>query len=252
MSDARNYGLKYASGEYVSFIDSDDYVDIHMMEEMYNKVIDDKLDMVICNLDYVDEEEKVIKSLSVCLDKNIKMRDIKKYMLNFYPAACNKLYKKDLFKNGIKFKIGVWYEDVEFIHRVIPFVNSIGFVNKVLYHYVQRDGTITKTFDKRLYNYIDNWNGIIDFYKDRNLYNEYKNELEYCYVRYLFATFVKQATNYKDKREYDRAVDVAIKNVKEKFPNYRKNKYFYNNLKGIYLLCFNKFIAGIYYKIRNR
>ena len=148
--------------------------------------------MVVCDLDMVLDDGKFIQNVSSNIDRDIYNNEIKKYMVNLYPSAWNKLYKRTLFDNEVYFKKGIWFEDVEFIYRLIP------------------------------------------------------------YVRYLYATFIKQATNYKDKKEYDKAVDEAIKNVKEKIPKYRRNKYFYKSIKGIYLICFNKFIANIYYKICNR
>ena len=252
LSDARNYGLKYATGEYISFIDSDDYVDINMLEKMYNKAIEKDFDVVVCNLQMVDDNQNYIQSVSSNIDRDVYGDKIKKCMVNIYPSAWNKLYKRKLFENNVNFKKGIWYEDVEFLYRLFPYIQSIGVIKDELYFYVQRDGAITKTFDKRLYNYIDNWNGIIEYYNDNGLYDAYKKELEYCYVRYLYATFIKQATNYKDKLEYKKAVDTAIDNVEGKFPNYKKNEYFYKSIKGIYLLCFNKYIANIYYKICNR
>ena len=85
---------------------------------------------------------------------------------------------------------------------------------------------------------------------NRRDYDEYKKELEYCYVRYLYATFIKQAAHF-DKNEYDAAVDTAVSNVKNNFPKYRLNKYFYTNIKGIYLILFNKVTANIVYKAVN-
>ena len=90
-------------------------------------------------------------------------------------------------------------------------------------------------------------NGVINFYKERKLYNEYEKELEYVYVRYVYATFIKSVKRY-DHNEYMKAVMVAMKNVKEKFPHYRRNKFFYRSIKGLYLVLFNKTIAKILYK----
>ena len=243
LSSARNFGLKHATGEYIGFVDSDDYVDKRMYQMMYEKALEASADLVVCDLNYVyeDKEEKAYSNIKT------DTTDIKSIMNNIYPAAWNKLYKKELFDNEVYFKEGVWYEDVEFIYRLLPYVNKIGVVHEHFYKYIQRENSIIRTIDKRLYNYIDNWNGILEFYKKRDLYISYEKELEYSYVRYLYATFIKQACKY-DYENYLKAVDEAIKNVKNSFPKYRKNKYFYKSLKGIYLIIFNKDLAKILYK----
>lgn len=247
LSDARNYGIERASGEYIAFVDSDDYVTHDMYEKMYVKAKSGDFDMVVCDLNYI-YPDKIIPAYS-----NIKndTTDIKNTMLNIYPAAWNKIFKKELFGEKIKFKKDVWFEDVEFIYRLLPSIKNIGVVHEHFNQYVQREGSITNTINRKVYHYIDNWNGIIKYYIDNNMYNDYRDELEYCYVRYIFATFIKSASKYP-YTDYIEAVEEAIKNVKEKFPNYRKNKYFYNNLKGIYLLIFNKNIAKLLYKYNQK
>ncbi len=94
-------------------------------------------------------------------------------------------------------------------------------------------------------------NGILEFYKDKKIYDEYQKELEYAYVRYLYATFVKSCLKF-DYEGYCEAVNCAIKNVKEHFPHYRRNSCFYNSLKGFYLVMFNKTLAKLLYKIRRK
>lgn len=247
LSDARNFGIEKATGEYIAFLDGDDYVEYDMYEKMYDKAKENDFDMVVCDLNYVYPQKIVRAYSNISYDTS----DIKKTMLNIYPAAWNKIFKKDLFKNNIRFKKGVWFEDVEFIYRMLPYIKSIGVIDEPFCQYVQRSGSITNTINRKLYDYIDNFNGIIDFYKDNNLFLEYRNELEYCYVRYIYATFVKQAAKY-NKEDYLEAVDKAIENVKIHFPNYRKNKYFYKNLKGIYLVLFNKTLSKLIYKVYNR
>ena len=248
VSDARNFGISKATGEYIAFVDGDDFVSYNMYELMYKKAKSGNFDVVVCNLNYVYEDGKTVE-VSSKIEKDTT--NIKKTYVNMYPCVWNKIYKKQLFKKDISFKKGVWFEDVDFLYKLMPYVKTIGVVNKPLNQYVQRPGSITKTFDKRLYNYIDNFNELIEFYRERKLYENYKKELEYIYVRYILATFVKQATNYK-KEDYKEAVNTAIRNVKKHFPHYRRNKYFYRNIKGLYLLTFNKLTAKLLYITKKR
>ena len=244
LSDARNFGLKYASGEYIAFVDSDDYVKLDMYEKMYDKAKENNFDMVVCDIDYL-YPDKTLRVSSGLEDDTTNIKDV---YLNIHPAAWNKIFKKELFENDVYFKKNVWFEDVEFIYRMLPYIKSIGVVKEDFNQYVQREGSITSIVNKKIYHYIDNMNGIIDFYKKRKLYDEYQKELEYAYVRYIYATFIRSVKRY-DYKDYIEAVDIAIKNVKEHFPKYRKNKYFYKSLKGLYLVMFNKFVAKILYRI---
>ena len=110
ISDARNYGLKYATGEYIGFVDSDDYVKENMYEEMYNKALTDNYDMVVCDLNYV-YDDKIIR-----VDCGIKKdtENVKSIYIDNYPVVWNKIFKRELF-NNIQFKCGVWFEDVELL-----------------------------------------------------------------------------------------------------------------------------------------
>jgi len=244
VSDARNFGIKHAKGEYIAFVDGDDYVSVDMYEKMYDKAKAGNFDIVVCDLNYVYEDDRIVRVSSKIENDTT---NIKRTYVNMYPCVWNKIYKRGLFSKKVEFKKGVWFEDVDFLYKIFPYIKTIGVVKEPLNQYVQREGSITKTFDKRLYNYITNFNDLIVFYKDRGLYDEYKKELEYCYVRYVYATFIKQATNF-NREDYIEAVNTAVSNVKLNFPNYRLNKYFYTSFKGIYLLFFNKLVAKILYK----
>ena len=161
LSDARNFGLKYATGEYVTFVDSDDYLDHDGLEKMYNKAIEKDYDMVVSDITYVYPDKRMIVKSGV--DEN---KDLKTNMITMFPAVCNKIFKKSLFDNDVRFKKGIWFEDVEFLYRLLPYIKSIGVLNDAYYQYVQREGSQTNVINRKLYDYIDNFNGIIDFYKE--------------------------------------------------------------------------------------
>lgn len=247
LSDARNYGIERAAGEYIAFVDSDDYVEKAMYQTMLRKAEEGDFDIVVCDFEEV-YLSAVRRGYSRLKEDLLTKTAVKEHMNDIYPSAWNKIYKRKLFEK-IRFKKNVWFEDVEMLYRMLPLVESVGVVHQAFYKYVQRQGSISKSSDARIFHYIDNWNGIIRYYKENDLFDEYHCELEYNYVRYLYATFIKTALKM-DKVMFRKAIDTAIYNVKATFPLYRKNPYFYKSIKGWYLLFFNRYIAEILYFIK--
>lgn len=249
LSDARNYGLDRAKGKYVTFVDSDDYVDIHMYETMLKKAEQGDFDLVVCDFIEVYDNHNV-QCISRVKGDLLTSTDVRRAMVDFYPSAWNKIYKRELF-DEVRFKTGVWFEDVECIYRLFPLIHSVGVVHEPFYYYIQRPGSISKSTDLRIFHCVDNWNGIVEYYDKKGYKNEFGEEIEYCYVRYLYATFLKASLKY-DKATYQKAMDLACEEVKKHFPNYRKNKYFYQSAKGLYCILFHRPIGKLLYMLKGK
>ena len=94
---------------------------------------------------------------------------------------------------------------------------------------------------------------ILKYYKQKEFYDIYKEELEYIFVRYSFATYIKRLAKTKDKKRFKEGIHLVKSRVNDLFPNYKKNKYLYSGKKNFYLKNFNNFFAYlIYYLEKNK
>jgi len=252
ISDTRNLGIKTATGQYTIFIDSDDYIDKDMLELLIKKLDDNDFDIVVCDAKLVYETKKNINTVSSGYKQDLFSKDeIKETMLIQYPVLWNKIYKTELLKS-LEFSLGVWYEDMEYLLKLYPSINSIGVVKKPLYNYLQRKNSITYTYNDKLYDIINNMESVINFYKEKGIYDEYRDELEYLYARYAFATFPKRLAKCGDKEKYNKGIEFAFRKVNEYFPEYKKNKYLSKTgVKGLYIKHFNKFLSKMNYMVQN-
>ena len=174
-------------------------------------------------------------------------------MLSFVRVvAWNKLIRRQLITdNSLEFPKGLRYEDVEFTYKLIPFINKFAYVDKSFVHYVQREGSIANVQNERtaeIYTILDN---VIEFYKKNNIYEEYRDELEYNYARYLLCSSLKRMCKIKDKTIRKKLLTENWERLNSNFPNWKENVILktVNIGKNKYMRTINKSTYKIYSKI---
>ena len=241
LSDARNFGMPQAMGEYMAFLDSDDYVEPSIYEKMYKVAIEENSDMVEC--DFLWEYPNKVR-----LDTG-KIYNNKKEMIEFARVvAWNKLIRREILEQTkIEFPFGLRYEDVEFFYKLVPYLNKVSFVKEGLVHYVQRNTSIANTQNIRTKEIFTVFDNILNYYKDNNLYDEYKDELEYSYIRILLCSSLKRMCKIDDKTERKLALEETWNNINSNFPNWRKNTILKKkSFKNVYIRSCNKFTYKVF------
>ena len=173
LSSARNAGLDIFTGDYVVFIDSDDYIAENMIEKMVESNINIDADIVVCDyyLDYTSflKKQKHYKHKRIVSNsQKFKMLYNSRYAIPTV-VAWNKLYKRNIF-NTIRYDNGKLHEDEFMICKLLNNANKILYIPERLYYYVQRDGSITSKFSLKSFDKIEAFDLRIKYFQDNKLY----------------------------------------------------------------------------------
>lgn len=195
LSSARNAGLDIAKGEYIGFIDSDDYIHPKMYEILYDNIISYKADIAIC--DYTDVYDTVVKEFNIDSEMNIKnfnnveaLNEIYKENGVKFVVAWNKLYHRTVFEH-LRYPYGKIHEDEFVIHTVLFNSKNTVYINYPLYYYYQNKEGITKSkFTLKNFDSAYAYKDRMKFFKEIRNINLY-NKAQYTFVLNFFNCYKK-------------------------------------------------------------
>ena len=155
LSDARNEGIRVSTGKYLSFVDSDDYLERTALEQMMQAILISRSEIAICNIMRF-YDDGCAEEFYNPTDNQEVLEGMRRFDTLNQPSVCNKLFDAKLFTN-ISFPFGKFYEDTYIYHELLYKANKVVLTGKTGYWYLSRKGSILgrPQFSNRYFHFIE-------------------------------------------------------------------------------------------------
>lgn len=215
LSDARNYGVDRAKGEYIIFIDSDDYIDSKLLEKVNDEIEKNSgIDVVGYNLVDVDEKGQVLKTTEKGKSDVLSGEEAIKFLVNAklcFEPACGYAYRLEFWKkNNLKFMKGIYHEDFALIPLVIVKASKAVFTDFNGYYYMQTQNSITRNDSldkakKSAFDYLKGYDFLVAEVNKMQFSDEYAKKMYMSYIANAII-FKIETVDESFRKDYKKAV----------------------------------------------
>ncbi len=189
LGHARNIGLKDAKGEYIGFVDSDDFIHREMYKKMYAKASSHDADMAICGITtYYQKDNKYIKKEpGIFKQKEVVHISENKYLFRNL-TSCNKLYRRKFIdRNQLRFPENLYYEDQLYVIEAYILANKIACIPQPYYYYrKQRENQISTLKTDQLFDVFKVFKELDKFIEENNSFSNDISEIKIQRLLYLY------------------------------------------------------------------
>ena len=230
---ARNFAISEAKGEYIAFVDSDDWIEPDMFELLYNKAKRSNAELCYCQewKDYADGQESEIISNPIVEVGEFTDEKRKYFLSNYVSLFTTYLFSKSLIEQyNIRFPEERSADDSFFVTAALLTAKSIARVDKPLYHYLIRPGSVTTTknsekYKKRLAVFAH----LLDFAKDNGIYQNLQDEIDFIYLKKGGLASVFNYVSNSTTPETSTVLEI-MDEMERNIPQYKQNPYYKNKI----------------------
>lgn len=228
VADTRNFGIEKANGEYIMFLDCDDYIDKSLFESC-KQYIEDNIELIKFKLQRVNEKGKVLEIVNGAIFDKVSGQEgfNKLYCTDvLLDSPCVYLIKKEIFtRNNLKFTVGTEHEDFGLIPFIIILAKTMVSINFYGYYYVQSDNSITRNEDynrtiKKAYDALSHYDNAINLVEKLDITKKTKENVKIYYTNAIILKAKELKEEDQDKyieeiKNRKMIENIKIRNIKQ-------------------------------------